>query len=164
MTQNRDLERVFLDALHEGDLDGVRRCLNAGMPSTWQDVDGCSALFYALHRRHWTIAETLLAHGADINAPDAKGWTPLFWAAFSGHTDVVSFLVDHHADPNVKTAEGEWALLWSIPEGHADIVRLLLNGGARRDWIRADQRDVLQLSRIFQHHDIEELLVATLRP
>lgn len=93
-THQNHLE-TFLDAIHEGDLNQVRRGLEHGVSGDWRDPDGTSALFYALYRRDWTIAEALLAHGADINAPDEKGWTPLFWAASSGYTDIVAFLVDH---------------------------------------------------------------------
>lgn len=150
----------FLDALHAGDLSAVERSLQSGVSSNWRDVDGCSALFYALERRSWAIAKSLLAHGADINATDAEGWTPLFWAAFNGYADVVSFLIAHRADPNIKTKDGEWALFWAAYEGHAEIVRLLLEGGARRDWIDADGRNVLQLARALRRKDIEEILRA----
>lgn len=154
---------TFLDALHEGDLSRAKHGIKAGVSSDWRDPDGCSALFYALYRSDWAMAELLLDHGADINAPDIEGWTPLFWAASSGHTDVVSFLLNHRADPNIQTNDGEWALFWAVYEGYVDIVRLLLKAGPRLDWFHIPGRDVIQLAQTLKHKEIEELLITAER-
>ena len=44
-----------------------------------RDVEGRTALHYAALGRNWEMAETLVARGADWNAPDAEGESPLWY-------------------------------------------------------------------------------------
>lgn len=49
-----------------------------GVAVNWQNKNGYSLFFHAIFRRHFAIAEALLAQGANIDLPDRHGWTPLF--------------------------------------------------------------------------------------
>lgn len=99
----------LLDAVRHGNVPEVLRRLEQGLSSNWQDTEGCSALFHAVHRRQWAVVDALLARGASIDLPDFRDWTPLFWAAFNGHGDIVTFLIGRGADPDVPTADGRMA-------------------------------------------------------
>lgn len=67
-----------LAAVRAGELGRVRVLLQEGAAVNWQDENGFSMLFHAIFRRHFAIAEELLARGANIDLPDRRGWTPLF--------------------------------------------------------------------------------------
>ncbi|MBU1647345.1 MAG: ankyrin repeat domain-containing protein [Gammaproteobacteria bacterium] len=100
----------------------MRVLLQEGVAADWQDQNGFSLLFHAIFRRHFAIAEDLLARGADIDLANSHGWTPLFWAAFNGHTDIVGFLVAHRADANAATPDGDRPLFMAAccwPAGHS---------------------------------------------
>ncbi|MHC4737056.1 MAG: ankyrin repeat domain-containing protein, partial [Planctomycetota bacterium] len=57
-----------------------------------------------------TIAEVLVAHGADINAKDNAAWTPLNIAAGRGQKDMVELLITKGADINAKDKRGSTPL------------------------------------------------------
>ncbi|NMG29942.1 ankyrin repeat domain-containing protein [Aromatoleum evansii] len=148
----------LLDAVRHGNVPEVLRRLEEGLPSDWQDTEGCSLVFLAAFHRRWDIVDALLAHGASIDLPDRRGWTPLFWAAFNGHADIVSFLIGRGADPDLRTEDGEWPLFWAVYKGHTAVVRNLLIGGARRDLLDEEGHDMLWLARTLKRRDIIAML------
>ena len=74
--------------------------------------------------------EKLLAHGADVNAPDADGDVALHGAAQTGNTEIIQLLLDKGAEPNVKNKQGGTPLMWAAVYGNQDAARLLLSRGA----------------------------------
>ncbi len=75
---NPSAQAACLAAVQGGALERVSALLREGVAVNWRDRDGCSLLFHAIFRRHFAIAEELLARGANIDLPDRRGWTPLF--------------------------------------------------------------------------------------
>jgi len=72
-----------------------------------------------------TIAQALLARGADANAKQAGDFTPLHGAAQDGHIEMVELLLAHGADVNAK-ANGKTPLAFAIEQKHqatADLLR-----------------------------------------
>ena len=69
-----------------------------------RDHDGTTALHAAAQAGHADAARTLLAFGADVDAPDHYADTPLHVAAAEGHRALVELLVrDGGADVVVTT-------------------------------------------------------------
>jgi ankyrin repeat protein len=154
-------EQVCLKAVQQGRLERACALLQeGGVAANWQDDNGYSLFFHAIFRRHFQIAEALLAHGANIDLPDRHGWTPLFWAAFNGHADVVEFLAAHGADADAATCEGDRPLFMAACKGHTAVVRLLLTAGARPDAADASGHDAFWVACIMHHEDIMKLLEA----
>ena len=80
----------------------------------------------ASDKGHSNCVETLLQHGADVNAGDKYNWTPLFIASWNGHIDVVKKLLKAGADPFIKGRwGGETALDKAQEKGHFKIAELL---------------------------------------
>ena len=80
------------------------------------------------------MAEILLEHGADVNAPPARafGATALQFAAIEGFLGIAYLLLENGADANAAPAitEGRTALEGAAEHGRIDMVQLLLNAGA----------------------------------
>jgi ankyrin repeat protein len=85
-------------ALH-GDADTTRMLLDKGAnPNTVERQRGLTPLHCAaLRRGKKTVAEMLLAHGANMDTRDWDGKTPLSLAKENGHTEIVELLRKHGA-------------------------------------------------------------------
>jgi hypothetical protein len=60
-------------------------------------ADKLTALHLASRNGHRRVVETLLLHGATVNALTADGYTPLYYAAISGRHDILKALIGHGA-------------------------------------------------------------------
>lgn len=84
--------------------------------------------------------ETLLAHGAEVDAADDRDFSPLLFAAWAGHSKLVRVIIKHHVNlsrtgepPQSSSCGGrgpKTALEWAKRKGHASIVRDLERAAA----------------------------------
>jgi uncharacterized protein len=91
---------------------------------------GESPLMIALLRGHFTVAQALVKHGADVNKP---GWTPLHYAATHAGPDAlaqVAFLLENHAYIDAESPNGTTPLMMAAQYGEPEVLRLLLKEGA----------------------------------
>lgn len=84
-------------------------------------------LHIAVFHGHVKIVETLLEHGANVNARDFYGNTPLLWAALKGNTEIARILLNYRADVNLRSQSGCSALTWAQNHATHDVARLILN-------------------------------------
>jgi len=74
---------------------------------------------------------TLLAEGADVNAPQGDGSTALHWAAHRADAELTRMLIEAGAEIGMTTRVGELSpLFMAAKNGSAEIVSLLLDAGA----------------------------------
>lgn len=110
----------------------VASLLDSGIDPNILNEDGGSPLMLASYHGFLPIVETLLRHGAKVDAKNSRQETALRLAG-SAHPDVVKVLLEHGADPNVRDFYGK-TLLVAVCEAGADrdteTVRLLLEHGA----------------------------------
>ncbi len=66
-------------------------------------------LYHAAVRGNIAVAETLLAHGADVNAGEGKN-TALHGAVFFGQIEMVRWLLEHGAHVNAKDFQSKTPL------------------------------------------------------
>lgn len=139
-----DVEELFL-ASEGGDVETLRRVLDAGVDLSVTDEDGITALNIAVAGQAIRVnkiesVQLLLAAGADPNAHEPAttehpGWTPLHHAAsrLVEDSDVARILLEHGADVNARTTGGETPLLlWARSHGHfcSETAQLLFQHGA----------------------------------
>lgn len=122
-------------------------------------------LHLAAKMGHLSVAKTLLAHGADIEAGDREGLTALHVAATAGNLAMARLLLDRGADPNAS-AKGSFLFTFSQDDtplssaivcGHRDMADLLLRRGADPNRILHDHFTALHWA---ETADIAELLLA----
>jgi ankyrin repeat protein len=92
---------------------------------------GSTPLILASFQGHKTIVDSLLAHGANVNATGQNGVTALLFAAETGHRDIAEVLIAHGADVNARSTNGTTLLSVARQSGHADIVDLLRHHGGK---------------------------------
>ena len=93
-------------------------------------MDSWAPLHYAVKHGFKTVAETLLAHGADVNVTTRDGDRPLHFAAGNGYTTLAEVLLAHKADVNAPGKGGETALFRAIEGNQAEMVQFLISNKA----------------------------------
>jgi ankyrin repeat protein len=119
------------DAAMRGDREGVRAALARMADVNAAQVDGTTALHWAVERDDVDVVELLLTAGARVSARTREGVTPLQLAAINGSARVLGRLIRAGADPNAPlTSAGDTALMLTARTGMTDAVRLLIEARA----------------------------------
>jgi outer membrane protein assembly factor BamB len=122
-------------AARAGDLEEVRRLLEAGVPVDSVDRYGATALLMAAGAGHIDVVTHLLEQGADIDhREEFYGGSPLQMALFGGHPEVAAALVRAGAD------ERELAMRVAIGEGDLELARAAASGGPFHESALAELR------------------------
>jgi hypothetical protein len=111
----------------------VEVLLALGANPNLRDRSGKSALEYALNRADREtadIAQLLLTHGADPNAPFSNGNLPLAESVSLMAPWLLSEMIRHGADVNGKNKKGETALMEAAGMGNYRATQTLLAQGA----------------------------------
>jgi ankyrin repeat protein len=190
------------DAVLAGDVAIVSRLLDAGAKPSLEDLhfaagdegpmllappNGARTPKRATPDEAGTIAELLLAHGADPRGlPNVP--TPVLWASFLGRDQTLAVLLGHGADPNrggpiergliefvqQQTPTDKAGLLPpmhttridDLPplivaawQGNLEATRLLLDAGADPNAIADDAFTPLYAAAVWGHQDVVELLL-----
>lgn len=100
--------------LHEaavvGDVEIVRRHIEAGTDLDEQDAYGSSPLTVAATFGKTDVARALVEAGADLNSANRDGATPLHVAAFFCHLEIVELLLSNGANRYVRDNYGNTPL------------------------------------------------------
>ncbi|KAF5899556.1 fibronectin type 3 and ankyrin repeat domains protein 1, partial [Clarias magur] len=119
-------------ACFAGHLDIVKHLRVFG--ATWQsqDMNGCTALHWAVDGAHVPVIDFLIEDGCEVDAHDTVSeWTPLMRvSAISGNADVASLLIQAGADVNTRDKDGKTPLMVAVLNNHEELVKLLLDSGA----------------------------------
>ena len=114
-----------------GDVERVRRLLEAGARVDSVKDDGNTALHCAAIMGHNNVVELLVEEEADLEATGNSGATPLMMAASMGHLEVVKTLLQSGANPDTRHQFGKTtAIHFAAEVGRDEIVKLLCDHGA----------------------------------
>ena len=125
-----DAPRRVVDAAKTPDTVALRRLIDQRMDVNDTDVDGTSALHWAVHRDDVNAVDLLLGAGAKASATNRYGVTPLSLACINGNARIVDHLLKAGSDPNTRSADDETALMTASRTGATEVVKLLVAGGA----------------------------------
>ena len=122
------------DAAMAGDREAVRTLLQAGADVDAPQIDGTTALHWAVRRDDLDTAGLLIRAGADVTAANRTGSTPMQLATLNGNAAMVERLLDAGADVDAPlNPDGDTALMMAARTGRPDAIRLLVSRGADVD-------------------------------
>jgi ankyrin repeat protein len=124
---------VVADAAERRDQSAVRALLAKGADANAVQVDGTTALHWAVHYDDAETAALLVKAGANVNAVNRYGVPPLALASTNGNAAVVRLLLEADADVHATMTGGETPLMLAARSGSADAVKALLVRGAKHD-------------------------------
>ena len=131
---NTAIAGELADAAQRQDNVHVQQLLAAGVDANEPQVDGATALHWAVQAQDTSLAERLLTAGANAMAANRVGATPLMLAAINGDAPMLALLLDHGADVNaLLSVTGDTALMLAARTGLPEAVDLLLERGAAVD-------------------------------
>ncbi|MBC7528764.1 MAG: ankyrin repeat domain-containing protein [Chthonomonadaceae bacterium] len=120
---------------------------------------GVSLLFYALATQKRGVVRLLLEAGAnpDVTYPFTSD-KPLFWATREQNLETVRLLLEFGANVDTFGYSGLTSLTFAAGSGYTEIVRVLVEAGANPLIKAKDDRDSLAYARIYDHHEIIEII------
>lgn len=114
-------------AVRLGNVQALKSLLEWGADVNITNNQSQSPLHVAcVVRLDMTIVRTLLAAGANPNAPDAEGMTPFLYACSMGTLSLVEVLLECDIDVTAGDQRRMGPLHLSAARGHADVIRMLL--------------------------------------
>ena len=106
------------DAAMNGDAATLRALLQEKSDVNAPQVDGTTALHWAVYRGDLDVADLLIAAGANIGAATREGVTPQAMAVLYGSMPMVERLLEAGTDPNERGPNGETMLMFAARNGN----------------------------------------------
>jgi uncharacterized protein len=122
-------EARLVDAVKTGNVEAVRSLVKIASVNA-PEVDGTTALHWAVRADNLELVRLLLRAGADVRLANRYGVFPLTLAATNGNAAMLEALLAAGADPNTALPEGETAVMTASRTGKADALGVLLARGA----------------------------------
>ncbi len=149
------------DAVKRGDLAALRALITKKADVDAREVDGSSALHWAVYRDDLLAADLLIAAGANVRAATREEVTPLAMACLHGSLPMVERLLKAGADPRERGPNGETTVMFAARSGLVDLLKRLLGAGVdvnARESIRGTTALMWAVSE--RHADAVRVLLA----
>ena len=119
------------DAAMQRNAQTVRALLQKKANVNAPQIDGTTALHWAVRYDDLDTADLLIRAGAQVSAANREGVTPLQLAALNGSAFMIDKLLKAGANPNAAlTPSGDTALMMAARTGKPDAITVLLESGA----------------------------------
>ena len=118
------------DAAQRGDRAAVQKLILQKVDVNAPQVDGATALHWAVYRQDNELADVLIRAGANVTAANRAGMTPLAMASLYGNAALIDRLIKAGADAKQKGPNGETMLMFAARNGNPQAVQVLLEAGA----------------------------------
>jgi ankyrin repeat protein len=120
------------DAAMQGNSSAVRSLLQQNADVNAPQVDGTTALHWAVQANDLELTELLIRAGGHVTSANHAGATPLLLATVNGNAAIMERLIKAGADPNAPlTKAADTALMMASRTGKVDAVKVLLDHGAQ---------------------------------
>jgi ankyrin repeat protein len=119
------------DATMKGDKIALRALLQQKADVSAPQVDGATALHWAMYRDDGEMADLLIRAGANVKAANRDGVTPLAMASLYGNAGMIVKLLKAGAEATETGPNGQTVLMLAARNGNPDAVKALLEGGAK---------------------------------
>jgi ankyrin repeat protein len=118
------------EAVMNGDRAALRTLIQRRVDVSAPQVDGATALHWAVYRDDLESAELLIAAGAKVDAANRVGFTPLIMAAIYGNAPMIEKLLEAGADVKQHLPNGETTVMLAARNGNPQALKLLVAAGA----------------------------------
>ena len=129
---NKRGHSALMMASVKGNIDAVNVLLKAGADPDITDANGNTCIHLSMYEV-WKrkVLQTLIDHGANVNATDKDCQTALVVASDKGNTDAINVLLTAGADPNIADANGNTCLHFAVHQGcNKEVVQMIIDHGA----------------------------------
>jgi uncharacterized protein len=117
------------DAVMKGDKAALNTLLRQKADVNAPQIDGATALHWAVYRDDLESADVLIAAGAKVDAANRVHFTPLIMAALYGHAPMIEKLLKAGADPKQRLPNGETTVMLAARNGNPQAIKLLAAAG-----------------------------------
>ena len=117
------------DAAMKGDTAALRALVQQKADVNAPQVDGATALHWAVYRDDRDAADLLIKAGAKIDAANREGVTPLAMASLYGSATMVDRLLTAGADAKRLGSNGETMLMLAARNGNPTVIKRLVAAG-----------------------------------
>jgi uncharacterized protein len=118
------------DAVMKGDKAAVRTLLRQKTDVNAPQIDGATALHWAVYRGDLETADLLLTAGAKVEAANREGFTPLAMASLYGNAPMIDRLLKAGATAKQHLANGETMVMLAARNGNPQAIKMLVAAGA----------------------------------
>jgi uncharacterized protein len=118
------------DAVMKGDKAALRTLLRQKADVNAPQIDGATALHWAVYRDDLESADLLIATSAKVDAANREGLTPLAMASLYGHAPMIERLLKAGANPTQRLANGETMVMLAARNGNPQAIKTLAAAGA----------------------------------
>lgn len=127
------------DAAMKANPQAVRALLQQKADVNAPQIDGTTALHWAVQLNDLATTDLLIRAGANVAAANQAGATPMLLATINAHAPLIERLLQAGADPNAALSKtGDTALMMAARTGNAEAVKVLLdhkaNVNAKETW------------------------------
>ena len=123
-------QSVVADAVMNGDAAALHALLQRKADVNAPQVDGSTALHWAVYRDNLDAADLLIRSGATSSAITREGVTPLAMASLYGSVPMVERLLKAGADARERGPNGETMLMFAARNGNPELIKILVAAGA----------------------------------
>ena len=118
------------DAVMKGDRAALRTLIQQKADVSAPQIDGATALHWAVYRDDLESADLLIAAGARVDAANREAFTPLIMAAIYGNAPMIEKLLKARADVKQRLPNGETMVMLAARNGNPQAIKLLAAAGA----------------------------------
>ena len=118
------------DAVMKSDKAALRALLLKKTDVNSTQVDGATALHWAVYRDDAEALDLLIRASAKVDVKNREGITPLHMASLFGNAKIVDRLIKAGADPKQKGPAGETMLMLAARNGNPEAITVLVAAGA----------------------------------
>ena len=147
------------DAVEQRNSALVRKLLDARTDVNAPQVDGMTALHWAVYNDDAETARLLVRAGANVNAANRYGVPPLSLAATNGNAAMVKLLLEAGADAKATLPGDETILMTAARAGNLDAVKALLARGADPNGRERNDQTAIMWAAAEGHAPIVQALI-----
>src|SRR5215467_1365402 len=149
------------DVVQRGDKVAVSSLIVDRANINEPQIDGTTALHWAVRQGDFAMADLLIKAGADVKAANRYGLTPIQLASTNGNAAMIEKLLAAGVDPNFANPGGETVLMNASRTGTVDAIKLLLDRGANVNAKESERGQTALMWAVLENHaDVVKLLLA----